>query len=210
MGNLENSEFVGLQISRGENVLKLHQYSKIHCLINEFSSLNIVPQNNSCNGNILDFADSKSLNSSQHSHFHSLLDRLLYITAPKLAHLKLLIGVIGYLIKHPNYYIDFKRNDYRFVIEIYSDANFSTSEKFTSGILPNVYVDNLPVIQSLEKNGARTFNVKHFQVKFEWLKGSLSSIDLQHKPTSEQLADFLTKLIKGESLRKLLMGEMLE
>uniref|UniRef100_A0A0N5CAJ0 Retrovirus-related Pol polyprotein from transposon TNT 1-94 n=1 Tax=Strongyloides papillosus TaxID=174720 RepID=A0A0N5CAJ0_STREA len=278
LGNLENSEFVGLQISRGENVLKLHQYAKIHCLINEFSSLNILPQNNPCNENILDFADSKPLNPSQHNQFRSLLGRLLYISrisrmdinyvinsissyqaAPKLAHLKLLTGVIGYLTKHPNYYIEFKKNDYRSVIEIYSDANFSTSGKSTSGILvfhkgnlihwssskqdniaistfesefyacidaikfalwikkffdydvkPIVYVDNLPVIQSLEKDGARTSKARHFQVKFEWLKKSLSSIDLQHKPTSEQLADFLTKLTKGESLRKLLIGEMLE
>uniref|UniRef100_A0A0K0FRF9 Reverse transcriptase Ty1/copia-type domain-containing protein n=1 Tax=Strongyloides venezuelensis TaxID=75913 RepID=A0A0K0FRF9_STRVS len=154
LGNLENPEFVELQISRGENVLKLHQYSKIHCLINIFSSLKIVLQNNPCNENILDFVDSKPLNSSQHNHFHSPFDRLIYISktsrmdinyainsissyqaAPKLTHLKLLTGVVGYLIKHPNYYIEIKKSNYRPIIEIYSDANFSTFGKSTSGIL---------------------------------------------------------------------------
>uniref|UniRef100_A0A0K0EVG6 THOC2_N domain-containing protein n=1 Tax=Strongyloides venezuelensis TaxID=75913 RepID=A0A0K0EVG6_STRVS len=138
------------------------------------------------------------------------LKQMLVSATPKLAHLKLLTGVIGYLIKHPNYYVEFKKNNYRSVIEIYSDANFSTSEKSISDILSIVCVDNLLVIQSLEKDGARTSKARHFQVKFGWLKRSLSSIDLQHKPTSEQLADFLTKLIKIESLRKLLIGEMLE
>uniref|UniRef100_A0A0K0FJL9 PORR domain-containing protein n=1 Tax=Strongyloides venezuelensis TaxID=75913 RepID=A0A0K0FJL9_STRVS len=141
------------------------------------------------------------------------LKQMLVSAAPKLAHLKLLIGVIGYLIKHPNCYIEFKKSNYRSVIEIYSNANFSTSGKSTSGILkffdydvkPIVYIDNLPVIQSIEKDGARTSKARHFQVKFEWLKKSLSSIDLQNKSTSEQLAYFLTKLIKVESLRKLLI-----
>ncbi|CEF61504.1 Reverse transcriptase domain and Integrase,catalytic core domain and Ribonuclease H domain and Ribonuclease H-like domain-containing protein [Strongyloides ratti] len=128
------------------------------------------------------------------------------------------------------------------IFEIYSDANFSSTSKSTTGILvfhrgnlihwssskqsntaclwlrkfydnkvtPIIYIDNIPLLQSIQKDCARTSKAKHVQVKFTWLKKSINFVQLQYKSTSDQLADFLTKITKGPSLKRFLTREMLE
>lgn len=81
---------------------------------------------------------------------------------------------------------------------------------YDNKVTPIIYIDNIPLLQSIQKDCARTSKAKHVQVKFTWLKKSINFVQLQYKSTSDQLADFLTKITKGPSLKRFLTREMLE
>ena len=68
-----------------------------------------------------------------------------------------------------------------------------------------VYQDNLSTIALAERGAAASQRSKHIATRYFWVKDRISvgEIKLEYLPTSQMLADVLTKPLQGELFRKL-------
>jgi hypothetical protein len=104
--------------------------------------------------------------------------------------------------------------------ELYAEAAAINETKWLSGLLdelqlsasssaPLIYGDNQST-QALSKNGIKSERTKHIDIKYHFIQDEVSSarVRLQWIPTTDQLADILTKALAGpqhSALRKELL-----
>jgi hypothetical protein len=68
-----------------------------------------------------------------------------------------------------------------------------------------VFEDNMSAISLAEKGRSTSGRTRHIDIRYFFIKDRIDSgeIEIEHKGTSEMIADMLTKPLQGELFRKM-------
>uniref|UniRef100_A0A0K0FQ44 Retrovirus-related Pol polyprotein from transposon TNT 1-94 n=1 Tax=Strongyloides venezuelensis TaxID=75913 RepID=A0A0K0FQ44_STRVS len=179
---IEHTEYIGLEFAVKNNEIIVNQEMRIKKLIEEYSSLCLVPKKNIIipKGEVV---ESDYLNEKQHSDFRKIVGKLSYISnlsrpditfsvnylqrvleKPRKCHLSIALNIISYLMKFPDLSIHFKKSKHH-PLEVYCDASYASSKDAhsTTGIIIMVY--GAPVYWATKKQSTISLSSSEAEVK---------------------------------------------